>query len=246
MPRPRFFVDLPLAAGEVVRLPADIAHHAARVLRLRHGAPIVIFNGSGGEYAATLLLEGADALAKAEDFDAVERESPLALTLVQALVAADKLDWIVEKAVELGVARVLVAPMQRSVVHLDDARAARRLQHWRDVARAACCQSGRNTVPAVDYCPSFAAALESVPADQARLLLLPSAACAIPIAFPGRRAALVIGPEGGLDDVEVRQAELSGFIAAQLGPRILRTETAGIAALSALQALDGDLAGADR
>jgi 16S rRNA (uracil1498-N3)-methyltransferase len=136
--------------------------------------------------------------------------------------------------------------MQRSVVHLDAARAARRQQHWRDVARAACCQSGRNTVPAVDFCPSFAAALQAVPADQTRLLLLPTAACAIPVALPGRRAALVIGPEGGLDEAEVRQAELSGFTAAQLGPRILRAETAGIAALSALQALDGDLTGADR
>ena len=123
---PRFFVDAPLAVGESIRLPADVAHHAARVLRLRDGAPIVLFDGRGGEYPAALRVRGAAALAQVEAFDPTERESPLRLTLVQALVAADKLDWIVEKAVELGVERILVAPMERCVVRLEAARAARR------------------------------------------------------------------------------------------------------------------------
>ena len=241
---PRFFVDSTLAAGTSVALPADVAHHAVRVLRLRSGAPLALFNGRGGEYPATLHVDGASARAQIEGFDPVERESPLALALVQALVAADKLDWIVEKAIELGVERILVVPMQRSVVRLDAQRSARRLQHWREIARAACAQCGRNRVPAVDFCADFAAAVAAMPSDQTRLLMHPAAAYGLPAIPPGRGIALLVGPEGGLADAELQQAEAAGFIATQLGPRILRTETAGLAALAALQAMSGDFAAA--
>jgi 16S rRNA (uracil1498-N3)-methyltransferase len=240
--RPRFFVDVPLAAGESIRLPADVAHHAARVLRLRDGAPIVLFNGGGGEYAASLRVTGAAALAQVEAFDPIERESPLHLTLVQGLVAADKLDWIVEKAVELGVERVLVVPMQRCVVRLDAARAARRVRHWTDVARAACCQCGRNRVPSVEFFGSFGAVLAAMPAEAPRLLLLPTAGRDLCSAVQGDRAVLMVGPEGGFDEAEIAQAGRTGFVAARLGPRVLRTETAGLAAIASLQATSGDLA----
>jgi len=245
MSPPRFFVEAPLTVAASIPLAADMAHHALRVLRLRNGAPIVLFNGDGGEYRACLRIKGAAALADIEAFDPIERESPLKLTLLQALVAADKLDWLVEKAVELGVDRVLVVPMQRSVVRLDAARAVRRAQHWGGIARAACCQCGRNRVPAVEFCASFDAGLAAVAADQQRLMLLPAADHSLPCPVVGNRSALMVGPEGGFVEDEVRRAQQAGFISVQLGPRILRTETAGLAALAALQALGGDLARAD-
>ena len=243
MSSPRFFVEAPLAAGQSLRLPTDVAHHALRVLRLRDGAPIVLFDGSGGEYRATLHFDGAAALAQIDGFDPIERESPLRLTLVQALVAADKLDWIVEKAVELGIERILVAPTQRSVVRLDAARAARRAQHWADVARAACCQCGRNRVPPVGYFGDLRAALAALPGDGHRLLLLPTAGRNLCQAVTGRSATLMVGPEGGLADDEIAQAGRAGFVTVSLGPRVLRTETAGLAAIAALQASGGDFSG---
>lgn len=236
----RFFVDAPLQSGVAVTLPESVAHHALRVLRLRAGAHIVLFNGRGGEFAARLRPDASGALALIERFDPVERESPLNVTLLQALVAADKLDWIVEKAVELGVARLLIAPTERSVVRLDEPRSARRLQHWRDIVRSACCQSGRNRIPAVELHASFDAALGATERGGLRLILVPERAAA-PLAPDGARdIALAIGPEGGFTDRELLLAERAGFRRARLGPRILRTETAGLAALAALQALGGD------
>jgi 16S rRNA (uracil1498-N3)-methyltransferase len=237
---PRFYVDPPLSAGATLRLPGPVAHHATRVLRLRDGADIVLFDGRGGEHRATLLVDGAGARARLGAFDAVERESPLSLTLLQALVAAEKIDWIVEKAVELGVARLTVVPMQRSVVRLDGERGSRRLQHWREIARAACCQCGRNRLPAVDLCAGLDAALALVPPAGARLLLEPGAARPLPAAVGA--TAVLVGPEGGLTAAESGAAQAAGFVAARLGPRTLRTETAGRAALAALQALGGDFA----
>ncbi len=214
------------------------------MLRLRAGAPIALFNGRGGEYQASLHFEAGATLAQIVGFEALERESPLHLTLIQALVAADKLDWIVEKSVELGVGRILVASMQRSVVRLDAARAARRVQHWNAVARAACCQCGRNRIPSIEFFAGLDAVLAAVPADQPRLVLLPAAAAALLPAVTGNRAALLVGPEGGLSELEAAQSARAGFVAARLGPRVLRTETAALAAIAALQAHRGDLADA--
>jgi len=242
MPHPRFFIDAPLTAGESLRLPAAVAHHALRVLRLRHGAPVVLFNGRGGEYAASLLIDDGDAVARVEAHDPIDRESPLKITLIQALVAAEKTDWIVEKAVELGVDRIVIAPTRRSVVRLDARRGERRLQRWREIVLSACCQCGRNRVPQLDFFPSFEAALTSSPAGQPRLILLPSAGNGLPRALPGHRATLLVGPEGGFSEDEVQRATQAGFIATRIGPRTLRTETAGPAALAALQAVAGDLA----
>jgi 16S rRNA (uracil1498-N3)-methyltransferase len=242
MRTPRFHIDATLAVGERVSLPDELAHHAARVLRLRAGDRFVLFDGRGGEFGAVFEPDRHAAQARIVDFDDVERESPLQLTLLQALVTADKLDWIVEKTVELGVARIMVVPMQRSVAQLDAARSRRRLVHWRQIARSACSQCGRNRVPEVDYADSLGAALAVLPADETRLLLSPVAAATVPCALPGQRVTLLVGPEGGTIDAEVHQAEAAGFLAARLGPRILRTETAGVAAIAALQATCGDLA----
>jgi 16S rRNA (uracil1498-N3)-methyltransferase len=239
---PRFFVDGAPTVGEAFRLPDDAAHHALRVLRLRDGAPIVLFNGRGGEFSAGLRTVADRAFADIEAFAPVERESPLKLTLLQSLVAAEKLDWIVEKAVELGVEAIAVAPARRSVVRLDAARAARRLEHWRGVAQAACCQCGRNRVPPIRFHQTLGASLAAAPVDASRLVLLPDATSPLPTLVPDRGAVLLVGPEGGLAEDERALAIRTGFVPTRLGPRILRTETAGVAALAALQALGGDLA----
>lgn len=242
MSPPRFFVDAPLALGASIALPAELAHHAARVLRLRDGAAIVLFNGSGGEFAGELSIANTGASARIVAFDAIEREPPLRVTLIQALVAIDKLDWVIEKSVELGAARIVVAPAERSVVRLQAGRAERRLQHWQAIVRAACGQCGRNRLPTVEYCASLADALAAADAAGPRLLLLPTAGAGLPSITPARHATLAVGPEGGFSPAEAQLAARVGFVGARLGPRILRTETAGLAALAALQALHGDLA----
>jgi 16S rRNA (uracil1498-N3)-methyltransferase len=240
MAAPRFFVDLDLAAGATLALPDAVAHHAARVLRLRDGAAIVLFNGRGGEFGATLQVDGKHALARVHRFDPVERESPLPLMLVQAWVATDKLDWIIEKATELGVARIVLAPAERSVVRLQGERRERRLAHLRLLAIAACEQCGRNRVPAVTAVDTLAAALVASGSD-AWLILAPEAALPLAEAAPAASTALLVGPEGGFTPEEIAAAGQLGCRPVRLGPRVLRTETAGIAALAALQALRGDL-----
>ncbi len=240
MATPRFHVDGPLAAPARVELPAAASHHALRVLRLRAGDPLQLFDGRGGQYEARLLAGGAGAAAVVEllSHDPVEREARVELTLVQALVALDKMDWVVEKAVELGVARLLVAPAERSVVRLDADRGQRRCQRWREIAIAACAQCGRNRLPAVELAPSLEVALATGASATLRLLLDPDA----PQGLPAVHAAvsLVVGPEGGFTAAESGAARSHGYQGTRLGPRTLRTETAGLAATAALLALAGE------
>ncbi len=236
----RFFVGVPLVVGGNIALPVDVAHHA-RVLRLRDGETVVLFNGQGGEYLATLRLGGGLTQATIDAFDAIERESPLELTLIQGLVAADKLDWIIEKAVELGAKRVLIAPMQRCVTRLDPRRRARRLQHCLGIARSAGGQCGRNRLPVIDFCDTLDAALAAADSGHTRIALVPAASAGLPRLIRGG-ATVLVGPEGGLAADELLRAERAGFVLTKLGPRILRSETAGLAVLASLQALSGDLA----
>lgn len=240
---PRFFVAGELAEGATVALPAAVAHHAVRVLRLRNGAAITLFNGRGGEYAATLQIAGDAASARLLAFDDVERESPLRLTLVQAWMAGDKLDWTIEKAVELGVAAFVLVPAQRSVVVLDAGRRAKREQRLRDLVVAACCQCGRNRVPSLHAAATLADGLQAAQQSAGRgVLLAPDGETSlIQAASAASSFALAIGPEGGFDADEIAHARRIGYATATFGRRILRTETAGIAALAALQALHGDL-----
>jgi 16S rRNA (uracil1498-N3)-methyltransferase len=238
---PRFFLDVDLAAGQCVALPAPVAHHARRVLRLRDGAAIVLFNGRGGEYSARLEAGAAATAAAIEQFRAIERESPLRLTLIQALLATEKLDWITGKAVELGVARLHLAPCERSVVQLRGDRLRRRVTHLREVAIASCGQCGRNRIPAIDLFADFGAALR---ASGTGAILVPDREAAALTALTGGTLALAVGPEGGFTPAEVAAAVALGFQPVRLGPRVLRTETAGLAAVAVLQALRGDF-GAD-
>lgn len=238
----RFFIDAPLVTGTDIELPAEVAHHATRVLRLRDRAPVVLFNGRGGEFAATLSTAGSRTYAAIGAHDPIDRESPLAVTLIQAWIASDKLDWVVEKAVELGVASIMLSPTQRSVVRLTQARSNARLQRLRSIAVNACAQCGRNRIPTVESLSTFTEALHSGLRDSATgLLLRPDASSALLEWRNERRVAIAIGPEGGFDDDEVAIALRAGYLACRLGPRVLRTETASLAALAALQSVTGDL-----
>jgi 16S rRNA (uracil1498-N3)-methyltransferase len=245
VPAPRFYVEQPLSAGARVTLPAGVAHHARTVLRLRAGDPIVLFNGRGGEYRARLAqahdAAGGPLQAEVDGFDPIEREARLSITLIQALTTSEKIDWVIEKAVEIGVARVIVAPAARSTARLDAARRERRLQHWHELAIAACCQCGRNRLVDIEAASSLAEALEQAREAHFKWILDPAALPGLPAVGSERNStALAIGPEGGFDPEELQLATRSGFVPIALGPRILRTETAGLAAAAAWLALNGE------
>ena len=238
----RFFIDAPLALGTPIELPPRTAHHALRVLRLRGGDPIVLFNGKGGEFSAHLAVNGSHVVAEIETCDSIERESPLAVTLVQAWIAADKLDWVIEKSVELGVHSIVLTPAQRSVVRVTGDRLGKRLERLRELIVAACAQCGRNRIPRIEAAPTLADALYAGRSEGSTgVLLEPNAAVRLSEAeLSNRRLALAVGPEGGFDNDELTLARQLDYRAHRLGPRILRTETASLAALATLQAAAGD------
>ncbi|WP_291988186.1 16S rRNA (uracil(1498)-N(3))-methyltransferase [Candidatus Accumulibacter sp. ACC007] len=243
---PRFHCPIPLLVGARVELPERVAHHALKVLRLRSGAALTLFTGSGGEYSARIaLVERSRVSVEVLGWSPIERESPLAITLVQALQAGEKMDLTVQKAVELGVQRIVPVISRRSVVRLAEERALRRLEHWRGVVAAAGEQCGRNRLPEVTAPESIGDWLARRPeSDVLRLLLSPASGCSlmgVPAPVPGTRVELLIGAEGGLAPEEMQLASQCGFLSVRLGPRILRTETAGLAALAAIQFLWGDL-----
>lgn len=241
MSTPRFWIDDELAVGREISLPQRVAHHALHVLRLRNGAAITLFNGRGGEFAARLDAEAR--IARIERFDAVERESPLAITLVQAWIVNVKLDWITEKIVELGATRLVIVPAARSVARLSGERLRGRVDHLREVVVSACCQSGRTRIPVVSAAGSFEQGLTMAAADATAIQLVPRSEQSLAAAAgDARRIAIAVGPEGGFDDEEMALAARIGYRPAHLGPRILRTETAGIAAIAQLQGRLGDCA----
>ncbi len=240
---PRFFCPDGLLPASDMPLPAAVAHHAERVLRLAVGDPVTLFDGQGGECAASILAFGREALARLGPRLAIECESPLQITLVQALASGDKMDWIVQKAVELGVAAVQPVAAERSVLKLAGERADKRVAHWQQVAVAACEQSGRNRVPVVGEILPLAKYLAR-PFDGTRLILAPGADGALARkARPGRPVAILIGPEGGWSPAELDLAARAGCPPLALGPRVLRTEPAGLAALAAMQTMWGDFPG---
>ena len=240
---PRFFCPDGLLPASDMPLPAAVAHHAERVLRLAVGDPVTLFDGQGGECAASILAFGKQPLARLGPRLAIERESPLQITLVQALASGDKMDWVVQKAVELGVAAVQPVAAERSVLKLAGERADKRVAHWQQVAVAACEQSGRNRVPVVGEILPLAKYLAR-PFDGTRLILAPGADGALARkARPGRPVAILIGPEGGWSPAELDLAARAGCAPLALGPRVLRTETAGLAALAAMQTVWGDFPG---
>ena len=239
---PRFHCPLPLAAGATIAMPEGAAHHALRVLRLQPGDPVTLFNGEGGEYAATLERAGARAaVARIGAWRDVERESPLAVTVVQGLASGERMDFALQKAVELGAAAMQPVATARSVTRLDAARADKRRAHWRQVAIAACEQCGRNRIPEVLPLRDLDEWLRAPTRASLRLLFAPDAAQAIgEVERPDGAIELLVGAEGGLTTDEAAAALRAQFRAVRMGPRVLRTETAALAALSALNALWGD------
>jgi len=241
MNTPRFYVREPLAPGARLELPEPVVRHAVRVLRLPTGTPITLFDGRGGEYPAVLEYVDRDyAYAVVGAWLERECESPLRVTLVQAVQAGDKMDYTIQKAVELGVDNIIPVESRRSVIRLTGDRAAKRVAHWQGVVASACEQCGRNRLPLVAPLEGLDKWFARPRSSALRLMLAPGAATTLSALPPAAEVELLVGAEGGLDEREVEAARLAGFTAIRLGPRVLRTETAGLAALAALQILWGD------
>jgi 16S rRNA (uracil1498-N3)-methyltransferase len=239
---PRFHCPFPLAPGATVDLPPEAAHHATKVLRMDEGDGVILFDGRGGEWFGTLRRVGKTMAVALESYDDEDRQAPISITLAQGLPAADKMDWIVQKSVELGVAGIAPVACRRSLIRLSGERMERRIAHWQAVAVAACEQCRRNRVPEVAPLVDLPQFLGGNAGDNGmRLVLAPGAATRLAeLPKPDGPVILLIGPEGGFEDGELAAAVSTGFRAVSMGPRVLRTETAGLAALAAMMALWGD------
>lgn len=240
---PRFFCPTPLAIGTTVSLPDHIAHHMY-VLRLSVGETITLFNGEGGEYNATLItIEKKRAIAEIKTFSPREAELPYAVTLAQALPEGAKMDWIIEKAVELGATAIQPIAARRCVVRLNPERAAKKAEHWQGIIAAAAEQSGRNRLPHLADLTNFDEWVLQQNLHR-RILLSPRAEQSLSDwarHHPPQAVALLIGPEGGFSDQEETDALARDVLTLSMGPRVLRTETAGLAALAALNAVWGQI-----
>jgi 16S rRNA (uracil1498-N3)-methyltransferase len=240
----RVHVDCDLIPGIIIELPAATASHLARVLRARSGDPLILFSGDGREFqGAVETVRGARVTASVGHGAAVDRESPLAVTLLQCVPRGDRMDFIVQKATELGVTRIVPVLSGRSVVRLDAAQAESKAVHWRAVALNACEQCGRNRLPAIDAPVPLINYLGGSPAASPRLVLEPDTAAPGTSLVLDTAVEIAIGPEGGFGAEELEAFRIAGFMRLGLGPRILRTETAAIAALTWLQTRFGDMQG---
>jgi 16S rRNA (uracil1498-N3)-methyltransferase len=249
----RVFVDGALTSGEIIELPRDTGAHLAKVLRARSGDELVLFNGDGREFTGTIeSVRSSRVSASIGAARSIDRESPFAVTLVQCVPRGDRMDFIVQKATELGVARIVPVLSQRSVVRLDESQSASKQAHWHAVAVSACEQCGRNRVPDVEAPQPllhYLGALAAESPGMLRLVLEPEHTSETHWrpgsiegdAAPLSGAVIAIGPEGGFADEELEAFELSRFRRTGLGPRVLRTETAAIAAITVLQARFGDM-----
>jgi len=236
----------PLACGEEISIGENDARYLTRVLRLPVGAPVVLFDGRGGEYEATIASAGRrDVILAVGSHRPVERESALAITVAQGISRGERMDHVVQKTTELGAGAIVPLVCERGVVRLDENRAAARLEHWQRVAAGACRQCGRNRLPRIAPITAVEDWL-AAPADGLRLVLTPDADRRLTDIEPAGAdvdgpVLLLVGPEGGLTEQEEAAAHAAGFLPVRLGPRVLRTETAAVAGVTALQTLWGDL-----
>ena len=240
----RVHVDAPLTSDADLQLPEAAAYHVARVLRLREGATITAFDGSGHDYRCEILaVKGDDVRVRVGARAAGLPESPLRITLVQAVSRSERMDWTLQKATELGVRTIVPVLSARSVVRLDERQAEKKMRHWQAIVAAACEQCGRSLVPEVRVPQDLVRYFGSTSREGQRFVLSPTGPASLAgLTSVGTRVELLIGPEGGLEDAELERAAVAGFTPVRLGPRVLRTETAGIVALTVLQSLWGDLA----
>jgi 16S rRNA (uracil1498-N3)-methyltransferase len=244
MSPPRIHVPLSLSSAAAVELPEAAVRHLVHVLKMTPGEALVLFNGEGGEYDAVLeSVNKRGATARVRAFRNANRESHLQVTLAQAVAKSENMDYAIQKAVELGVTEIQPLLTERSVVRLTAERWERKVEHWQGIATSACEQCGRNRVPKVLPVAEMLDWVATAGKTALKLVLSPRADRSLrTLPASGKPILLLVGPEGGLSDVEINLAELNGFFGMTLGPRVLRTETAGVVALAVVQALWGDLA----
>ncbi|HGG7837368.1 16S rRNA (uracil(1498)-N(3))-methyltransferase [Neisseria meningitidis] len=240
---PRFHLPENLSVGQTVALPDNIVRHL-NVLRVRPNENITLFDGKGKAHAARLsFLEKRRAEAEILHEDTTDNESPLNITLIQSISSGDRMDFTLQKSVELGVTAIQPVISERCIVRLDGERAAKRLARWQEIVISACEQSGRNTVPPVLPIIGYREALDKMPSESTKLIMSINRARKLgDIHHPSGAIVFMVGPEGGWTEQEEQQAFDAGFQAVTLGKRILRTETAALAALAAMQTLWGDFA----
>lgn len=240
---PRFHVPQPLAAGQQLELPADVAHHI-NVVRMEPGDTLTLFNGDGGEYKAVLTeVQKKKAWAEIKVFDPREAELPFAVTLAQALPEGSKMDWIIEKAIELGVAGIQPLAARRCVVRLSAERAEKKLEHWNGIVVSAAEQCGRNRLAPVAAPLEFRDWIARQDLHK-RVILTPRATESLADWArhqPAQALSIMVGPEGGFSDEEEAEALRHGALPLSIGPRVLRTETAALAAVSILSAAWGGI-----
>lgn len=238
---PRFYCPEIEAGQTTIHLPEAVHRHAVQVLRLREGAAIRLFDGRGHEHEATLVSVGRrESVARLDSRLAEEALPPVHITLLQGISRGERMDYAIQKAVELGVQAIIPVLMSRCNVQLGGGRADKRLAHWQGVLISACEQSGRNRMPQLRAPLPLADVLAEADGE-VKLLLDPAADQRLRDLAPASRITLLVGPEGGISDEEIDLARQAGFVTVQFGPRILRTETASTAALAAIQALWGDM-----
>ena len=240
---PRFYCPPPLPLGGLFDLPPEAAHHAARVLRLREGNRVEMFDGLGNACHGLIAeLSGRRVVIGDITASNINRESPLQVLLAQAMSSSEKMDWVIQKATELGVAEIQPLDTERSVARLSAERTAKRLEHWRQVAISACEQCGRNLLPEIHAPLDIMVWLQQMKGlPGTKLILLPQGATLLhSLEKPQGKVVLLIGAEGGFTGAESDAALRCGFTPTRLGARVLRTETAAVAGLAALQTLWGD------
>ena len=236
---PRFYVDSEFQPDDTLVLPEKPAHHASRVLRMREGDSAVLFDGRGNEAHCVLHFFSDRTEAQILTVTKSHTESPLKTVLIQALVSQEKLDWILEKATELGVSKIIIVPAERSVTKLDPKRLEKRLTQWKNTVLSACEQCGRSVLPEVIYCSKLENALKEHKSEL-NFVLAPAAQNRLP-QEKSTSITFAVGPEGGFSEEEIALANEIDYKSALLGPRVLRTETAGIVVLTAAQCIMGDL-----